>query len=90
MCYDECELYNSTDRGVVSTRLFATVVRVVMVVPLLVEPVLDRFVRDRIRVVGERPDVLANRRKAVVFGFVRVGRAMFVDATISPFLSQLT
>ena len=80
----------TTDRRVMSTYGPPTLPGVIVVVLFLVEPVLDRFVRDRKREVGVRRDVFADCRKAVVCSLVRVGRAMFVDATISPVLGQFS
>jgi len=81
----------ATDRGVMSTGFFPTLLGVVHVVLLLVEPVLDRFVRDLMYSgFGPGPDVLADRWKAVVFRIVGIGRAMTPGTAIGPFLSQLS
>ena len=50
-----------TDRGVVSTRLLSTLLRLVHIIFFFVVPVLDRLVWNVVLSgIGKRPDVLAD------------------------------
>jgi len=83
--------WSSANRSVVTTWLLPAPVRIVIVVVLLVVPVLDRIVRDRLHSdLRPRPDVLADRRKSVVLRIDRVHGTVTPGAAISPILGQLS
>lgn len=76
------------NRRIVSTRFFAALHAVEVIIVLFVVPIFDRLVGNRATVVGERPDIFTDRLESIVAGLERIVSAMTPVTTVRPILCQ--